>query len=79
MPWDNRYRPLREGETILAGDECLTDSHLGWQPATHDIGGKAPDPNYTSHRMYRRLREVNPTLSLAKRFADYHEGDESYY
>lgn len=55
MPWDNKYRPLREGETILAGDECLTDSHLGWQPATHDIGGKAPDPNYTSHRMYRRL------------------------
>lgn len=57
MTWDNRYRPLREGETILSGDECLTDSHLGWQPAKHDIGGKAPDPNYTSHRMYRRLRD----------------------
>jgi hypothetical protein len=57
MPWDNRYRPLREGETILAGDECLTDSHLKWQPATHDIGGKAPDPNCTAHRMYRRMRD----------------------
>lgn len=56
MTWDNRYRPLREGETITAGDECLTDGHLGWQPATHDIGGKAPDPAYTAHRMYRRLR-----------------------
>lgn len=55
MTWDNRYRPLNEGETILSGDECLTDSHLGWQPATHDIGEKAPDPNYTAHRMYRRL------------------------
>jgi hypothetical protein len=61
MPWDNRYRPLREGETILAGDECLTDSHLGWQPAKHDIGGKAPDPAYTSHRMYRRLRTTSET------------------
>ncbi len=55
MAWDSRFRPLREGETILSGDECFTDSRLGWQPATHDIGGKAPDPNYTSHRMYRRL------------------------
>ena len=58
MTWDNRYRPLREGETILLGDECLTDSHLGWQPAKHDTGGKAPDPNYTAHRMYRRLRDA---------------------
>jgi hypothetical protein len=56
MTWDNRYRRLNEGETILPGDECLTDSHLGWQPAKYDIGGKAPDPAYTAHRMYRRLR-----------------------
>lgn len=56
MTWDNRYRALRKGETIEAGDECLTDSRLGWQPATHEVGETAPDPNYTSHRMYRRCR-----------------------
>jgi hypothetical protein len=65
MSWDNKYRPLREGETILAGDECLTDSHLGWQPATHDIGGKAPDPAYTSHRMYRRIRGPQESLEFS--------------
>jgi hypothetical protein len=59
VTWDNRYRPLQEGETIQAGDECLTDSHIGWQPAKHDIGGKAPDYNYTAHRMYRRLKTIN--------------------
>jgi hypothetical protein len=57
MAWDNRYRILNEGETIRDGDECLTDSHLGWQPAKHDIGGKAPSPYYSSHRMYRRALE----------------------
>jgi hypothetical protein len=61
MTWDNRYRPLRKDETILAGVECLTDSRLGWQPATHDIGGRAPDPNYTAHRMYRRLCDPTPS------------------
>lgn len=53
--WDSRYRPLQAGEIIQAGDECLTDSHLGWRPETRCIGEPAPDPSYTSHRMYRRL------------------------
>lgn len=57
MAWDDRYRVLREGETIEPGDECLTDSHLGWRPATNCIGQKAPDPLYTAHRMYRRELE----------------------
>lgn len=66
MTWDNRYRPLNEGETIIDGDECLTDSHIGWQPATHDIGGAAPNPNYTSHRMYRRRKNYALTAPAAK-------------
>ncbi|WP_454683963.1 hypothetical protein [Ancylobacter moscoviensis] len=53
--WDHRYRPLITGEIIQAGDECLTDSHLGWQTEVRCIGKPAPDPSYTSHRMYRRL------------------------
>lgn len=53
--WDPRYRMLREGEIIRDGDACLTDSHLGWQPETRCVGTPAPDPSYTSHRMYRRL------------------------
>lgn len=51
--WIN-FRPLTEGEIIQEGDECLTDSHLGWQPAAHTVGQAAPNPNYTAHRMYRR-------------------------
>ncbi len=57
---DHRYRPLSAGETIEAGDECLTERHIGWQPARHCIGEPAPDPAYTSHRMYRRLKQPNP-------------------
>lgn len=51
--WIN-FRPLREGEIIQEGDECLTDSHLGWLPAANTIGQAAPYPYYTAHRMYRR-------------------------
>lgn len=56
MAWDNRYRMLAKGETILPGDEVLTDSHLGWQLAKA-VFQPAPDPNYTAHRMYRRALE----------------------
>jgi hypothetical protein len=56
MAWDDRFRMLNEGETIRDGDECLTDIHLGWQPA-NAIGSKAPSPLYTAHRMYRRALE----------------------
>jgi len=54
MTWDDRYRQLIEGEIIETGDECLTDSHLGWQIATNAIGLPAPNPHYTAHRLYRR-------------------------
>ena len=55
MVWDNRYRMLDEGEVILEGDEVLTDSHLGWQPAGITVGQTAPNPYYTAHRIYRRI------------------------
>lgn len=59
MKWDDRYRRLDAGEIIEEGDEVLTDSHLGWQPAApHTVGTPAPDPSYTAHRVYRRLRGV---------------------
>jgi hypothetical protein len=61
MAWDNRYRMLNEGEIIREGDEVLTDSHLGWQPAKHAIGQPAPCPYYTAHRMYRRARQLTET------------------
>lgn len=54
--WIN-YRRLDEGEIIREGDECLTDSHLGWLPAGRTVGQRAPDPLYSSHRMYRRALE----------------------
>ena len=56
MARDHSYRRLDEGETIKEGDEVLTDSHLGWLPAGRTVGKKAPSPNYTSHRIYRRRK-----------------------
>lgn len=59
MSWNERYRPLKEGEVIRAGDECLTDAHLGWNDAHADtVGQPAPSSAYSSHRMYRRLLTV---------------------
>jgi hypothetical protein len=56
--WDPKYRRLQEGEIIQENDEVLTDSHLGWQPTNKRcIGTPAPDPSYTSHRVYRRLKD----------------------
>lgn len=57
MTWDSRYRMLEEKETIQEGDEVLTDSHLGWQRDRYNIGKPAPSPYYSSHRMYRRLKD----------------------
>lgn len=57
-----KYRRLAEGETILEGDE-FDNCRDGWRDdavwvKATDIGGKAPDPCYASHRQYRRrIRE----------------------
>lgn len=61
MAWDTRYEMLQEGDIIQATDEVLTDSHLGWRVTNPECVGKpAPDPLYTSHRMYRRLKASKP-------------------
>lgn len=57
MAWDQRYRRLDAGEIIREGDEFEIDWPHGWKPAEHCIGDPAPDPAYTSHRIYRRLKE----------------------
>ena len=55
--WDHTYRRLDEGEIIRETDGCLTDSHLGWRRDNGRCAGKpAPNPSYTSHRIYRRKR-----------------------
>lgn len=58
MTWDTRYRMLRAGEIIQAGDEVDAASD-GWRDApvwepANAIGENAPDPAYPSHRRYRR-------------------------
>ncbi|UIJ43694.1 hypothetical protein LZK98_11395 [Sphingomonas cannabina] len=50
--WDHRFRRLDQGEIIAATDECQRDDG-SWAPAVC-VGEPAPDPNYTSHRVYRR-------------------------
>jgi hypothetical protein len=56
--WDARYRRLEEGEIILPTDEVQNDDG-SWKltrPEVGFAGAKAPDPSYTSHRVYRRRR-----------------------
>jgi len=50
--WDNKYRRLEMGEIIDDDDECYRDG--GVWTKTICAGRPAPDPNYTSHRLYRR-------------------------
>jgi len=53
MEWDKNYRRLEMGEVILSTDEVQNDD--GTWRETIVAGTKAPDPNYMSHRVYRRL------------------------
>lgn len=54
MAWDQRFRRLAEGETILASDECQNDDGT-WKLDDGQCAGQlAPSPHYTSHRVYRR-------------------------
>ena len=53
--WDQRYRRLEEGEYIRDSDEVQLDD--GSWSLTRNGGMKAPDPSFTSHRWYRRLKD----------------------
>jgi len=53
-----KYRILREGEVIQKDDEVDVCAD-GWRDEpkwikASCIGQKAPNPNYPSHRIYRR-------------------------
>ncbi len=50
---NKKYRRLRFGEAIRSTDEYLDED--GWVITTC-AGGKAPDPQYTAHREYRRVK-----------------------
>lgn len=54
MAWDHKYRPLERGEIVKPGDEIQDDDGV-WRKPTF-TGCPAPDPNYTSHRQYRRIK-----------------------
>lgn len=58
MTWDPKYRRLDHGETILDTDEVQHDDGSWHSPHPQTVGTQAPDPCYTSHRQYRRLKEV---------------------
>lgn len=63
------YRRLAHNEIIRAGDEidrCGDPwrDEPKWEPIhPSDIGQPAPDPQYVSHRQYRR-READPIDQL---------------
>jgi hypothetical protein len=56
MTWDHNFRQLREGEAIQLGDEVQRDDGT-FDLAVRCIGEPAPDPCYSSHRVYRRPKE----------------------
>lgn len=48
------YYHLKKGDEIKVGDEVFNDTSKEWELSVNSIGGKAPDPCYTSHRRFRR-------------------------
>lgn len=48
------YRLLKKGEIVLATDEYYDDAKKEWVVPQGSIGSPAPDPRYTSHRLFRR-------------------------
>lgn len=84
MAWDMRYRPLKKGEIIRATDGVQEDDGT-WRTGCRCAERAAPDPNYTSHRVYRRLISPNEDhatynghlLSDLARSESYHPGDDA--
>jgi hypothetical protein len=57
MPDDGatKYRLLKMGEIVLDTDEYYNDDKKAWVHPGASVGGPAPDPRYTSHRIFRRV------------------------
>lgn len=60
----DRYYYLKEGDIIKEGDEVEMSANYNdpakWVKATNCIGEKAPNPHYMAHRVYRRLKTIEP-------------------
>ncbi len=56
------YRPLKEGEIVLATDESLHESGE-WRPAQGYVGKPASDPKYPAHCQFRR-RNMDSDLHI---------------
>ena len=72
-----KYRRLKRGEIIQEGDEidrCVDAwrDDPAWEPAGN-IGEPAPDPQYPSHRQYRR--EVPPLMKSPEEVLRYGDDD----
>ena len=56
------FRRLEEGEIVLATDEIFDDYSLTWEQPNWSVGKPAPNPNYTSHRQFRRRIDYLPNV-----------------
>jgi len=55
----SKYRLLKEGETVRPLDEFYDDDAKKWKHVMNSVGKPAPNPCYTSHRLFRRrLKDV---------------------
>jgi len=69
-----QYRRLEMGEIVLATDEIYDDITREWVEPEWSVGKPAPDPDYTSHRQFRRKInslpnadvDASPTLTTPK-------------
>jgi len=50
----SEFRRLEMGEIVLATDEIYDDHKREWVEPEWSVGEPAPDPDYTSHRQFRR-------------------------
>lgn len=72
LGWDHRYRRLDKGEIIRAMDECQQDDGSWRADGGQCAGLEAPDPAYTSHRVYRRLHATDVKALREARMALHH-------
>jgi len=54
---NSEYRMLKKGEIVRESDEVYDDDARKWVGVVNSAGKPAPDPRYTSHRLFRRAKE----------------------